>query len=1169
MPRRHIFALVLSLVFAGVSEHLLLAQGNTVPSYPPSTPSSTVTTSVTPPATTALPPANVTPAPPATSVTPPGNTTNPPATTAASTTAFKVFGRDLFRAETKMFEIPEDAPVPPDYLLGTGDRLAVVCWYGSTEYEHADVTISTQGEIYLHLLGTLPLSGKTITQAEHDLRARYARFYTRFDLKVQLVGRRTIPVFVMGEVVKPNKYLLSSLATVFTALFAASGPSDIGSMRRIRVLRNRTLLREIDIYDFLLKGELVDIPLQAGDIVFVPPAGKVVTVSGEVRRPAKYELIDADTLETAMRLAGGPTSTSVEQIRLTRVDQARKRVVEAKSILLDDKLALRDGDEIYLHAVLPMVVNAITLTGAVYRPGEFPIEKAPTVSALLKLADGVTTDAYLEQAILERLQEQAYRIKLTVDLHAILSGQPGADLRMQSGDRLTVYHRGELTDLRDVVRVDGEVVKPGEYPFRTGMRVADLLNLAFGVTAQGYMAQALLYHYPHGHDPQLQVIDLSKALDNDAKTNLSLQPRDRLVVKSRSDVTDLAVQVEGEVARPGSLPFYAGMTVADAIFLTGGMKPNVSLDRALLIRLDEKTLAEDLREVNLRGALAHEPAQNLPLCNKDRLLIFPSDQMGQGHMVTVEGAVVDPGHFPYVGQMRVSHLLFLAKGLRRDAFPTRADLYRLHPDNTVEIIPVNLTTMLRRNQTDTDPLLMPRDRLVVSTREAMQEPRKVKVDGYVRHPGSFDITEGMKLSDLLHLAGNVKPEADLRVNLYRMEQGKARTFTYPLTQHADGVMPDVDPLLEPNDLVSVLGNAEFVNTTETVAIDGEVLHPGAYPAYHDNRQSPKTLYELIVQAGNPLPTAYPNGIVLYRKAGAMRTERQEKELTRTMSYLDAIVGIPTVQSPAPAKPVDNDSTTPANPADTNSTSPANPLSLAKSDPATITPVSAGTAASVVQPILPSVSAAAATADNSAPKVTGGQQPATTPTIPVAATDQTANANLARAQNITSLSKSLAQVLMTDQGNTVVLVVPPRSMQEQEFSQSVPVDAEPILRSHGKQGDITLEPGDYLYVPKRPMTVTVIGGVVNNGSVVYEPGKSFRYYLSKVGGISPDGDDSHLVVMRLNGLVMPEKQVKAINPGDIIIVPTKHLLRIIHTKGTVERSLQIISETAISYLPFKN
>ena len=1159
MLQRHVVLLTIAVAIAGLGTCALWADGTTtIPSTAPAM-------LVTPPApSTSTPvPASMTatPAPAHTANTPPGSSS----ATTPDTQELPLFGHELFRAETKMFEVPEDAPVPADYVLGSGDRLAVVCWNGSTEYEHTDALLSPQGDIYLHLLGPLPLSGKTLAQAERDLHARYARYYTKFDLKIQLTGRRSIPVFVMGEVVKPNKYMLSSLATVFTALYAASGPSDIGSMRRIRVLRNRALLREIDIYDFLLKGELVDIPLQAGDIVFVPPAGKVVTINGEVRRPAKYELTDDDLLDKAIHLAGGATSTSIDQVRLTRIDQEKKRVVEEKSLLADGTLALRDGDAIFIHAVLPTVTNAVTLSGAVYRPGEFSIDKAPTVSALLKLADGVTTDAYLEQATIDRLQEQSYRIKLTVNLHAVLSGQHGADLRLQPGDHLNVFHRSELTDLLDTVRVDGEVVKPGEYPYRQGMRVADLLNLAFGATTQAYMTQALLYHFPAGRDPQLQIIDLSKASADDPQADLPLQPRDRLLVKSRQDVTDMSVQVEGEVARPGALSYYAGMSVADAVFLAGGVKPNVALDRALLIRLDEKTYAEDLEEISLRGALTHNAAQNLPLRNKDRLIIFPSDQMGQGHTVTVEGAVVDPGHFPYVGHMRVSHLLFLAKGLRQDAFPTRADLYRLRADNSVEIIPVNITQALRQRLTDADLLLSPRDRLVVSTREAMQEPRVVKIDGFVRHPGPFDLTEGMKLSDLLHLAGGVKPEADTQVNLYRMEQGKVRTTSIALQQQADGVIPEVDPQLQPNDLVSVLGNAEFINTTETVSIDGEVKHPGAYPAYHDNRQAPKSLYELISQAGDPLPTAFPSGIVLYRKISAMHTPRQEKELTRTMSYLDAIVGIPSVQSPAISKSADNTMTTQTTDATGNQAiNPGAPGSA----PDTSTAGNGHSAGAATTP----VTNGAATADVKSPLVSAGTlAPTTQDTLPATSvTDQTTatNADLARAQNITSLSKSLAQVLTTDQGKTVVLVVPPRSMQEQEFSQSVPVDAEPILRSHGKQGDISLEPGDYVYIPKRPTTVTVVGGVVNNGSVVYEPGKSFAYYLSKVGGISPDGDETHVVVMRLNGLVLPEKQAKTINPGDIIIVPTKHLLRIIHTQSSFERALQTISETAISYLPFK-
>ncbi|HVF10128.1 MAG TPA: SLBB domain-containing protein, partial [Abditibacteriaceae bacterium] len=1061
------------------------------------------------------------------SATPPDTELNPvePAPKKPSTLApseLKLFGRDFFSRAASTYEPNPDASVPPNYVLGPGDTLSVLNWLGSKEYERADVTISPNGNIYLKLVGSIPLAEKTLAQAQAELRRRYTRFYKKFNLKVQVVGRRTIPVFVMGEVVKPGKYLLSSLSTVFTALYAAGGPSENGSLRRIHLTRRSQLVAQIDIYSYLVNGRAVDLPLRAGDTVYVPIAGKVVAIAGEVRRPAKYELRPNDSLGQALLLAGGTTSNSTERLRLSRVGKDRQRNVTELILPAAAVLPLRDGDEVVATAVLPTIRNAVYLQGAVNRPGAYAIEQAPTVAALLRLAEGITPEAYAEQAIITRLTEDLERSQITVNLRAVRSGQAAADVKLESGDIVQVYNRSELTELLDTVTVEGEVVNPGSYPYQAGMRVADLIRRAFGATTKAYLSQAQIYRLTVGKMPEMVTIDLNKALAGNALHNVTLQTRDRLLVRSRDDVQDLIVHVEGEVIKPGTTPFYEGMKVSDAIFAAGGLKPDVALDRALLVRLNPQTYAEELIQLSLRDALAHVPHQDLALQNGDRLTIYPSSQMGDLREVKIEGAVTAPGAYPYFGGMRVSHLLFLAKSLRDNAYSSRADLYRLRPDNTIEIIPVDIGKAAEDASSASNPLLQPRDRLVVSTREQMETPKIVKIDGFVRQPGDYRLSNGMKLSDLLHLAGGLKPDAQPKVDLYRVADGKANTITIPVKMVDGLARPTTDVVLEPSDLISVQGNASYFDITETITVAGKVQHPGAYPAYQGSRQNSKSLYEAITEAGGLLPDAYPAGIILYRKQSAIHTDLQREELVRTLHDLDASVGIITPKSIDPGTRGGPEGSTPP-------------------------------AASMPGAAVPSAA------------VPGETNPAAAPP----SGEATANAAVeqARAQNIANISRSLSQVITTDKGNTVVVVTPPRSMQEQQFNLSIPVDAEPIIRSQGRSGDFKLEPGDVVYVPKRPTTVTVLGGVVSNGSVVYQDGKRLNYYLNAVGGVSPDGAPKRIVVMRSNGLVLPMKQVKMVQPGDIIIVPTKFIQNVIRTQSGIQRALGGISQTVLSLLPF--
>lgn len=301
----------------------------------------------------------------------------------------KLFGKALFDAGGETFMPNPDAPVPDNYTLGTGDKLEVVCWNGNVEYERSIQPVSPTGDIFLKTIGNIAIAHKTISDVRRDLRNKYAKLYTTFDLTVNLTGQRTIPVFVMGEARKPGKYMLPSLATVFTALFSAGGPTDIGSLRNIKLMRGAKQVAQIDIYEYLLEGKYVDLPLQNGDTIYVPMSGKVVSIYGSVNRPAKYELLKENTIADVLSICGGLTSKASNKIRIMRMDSTAGRTVReivnnAAGIL--EKV--QNGDEIYIRPVLDVLQNAVTVIGAVHRPGPFPADMATSVSKLIEIEIG-------------------------------------------------------------------------------------------------------------------------------------------------------------------------------------------------------------------------------------------------------------------------------------------------------------------------------------------------------------------------------------------------------------------------------------------------------------------------------------------------------------------------------------------------------------------------------------------------------------------------------------------------------------------------------------------------------------------------------------------------------------------------------------------------------------
>lgn len=979
-----------------------------------------------------------------------------------------VFGHDLFSGKVSTFEPNPDTPVPADYVLGSGDTLSILCWQGTTEYERTTVSITPSGDLYLKLLGRVPLADRTLAQAQDDLQKRYSRFYAKFSLSINVVGRRTIPVYVMGEVGKPGKYLLSSLSTVFTALYAAGGPTDLGSLRTIQVLRNQRTIADVDVYAYLLQGKMADIPLKSGDTIFVPLATKIVAIDGEVRRPAKYELLDTDTLAAALDLAGGLTAASTNRIRLARTGPDKARTVTELLLPADNAATLQDGDELMIAPVLSLLRNAVIVEGRVNRPGSYSCEQAPTVAALLTLADGVTPDAYILQAFL-------YRFTLT-------------------------------------------------------------------------------------GKSQMISINLEKALADDPKENLTLRPLDRLVVQSRQQVNDLQVSVEGGVNAPGRFPYYDGMRIVDALLLAGGAKPDSALDRALLIRRNPTTYAEETVDVSLRSALARNEAQNLALRNGDRLVVFPKEQLGENQYVTIDGAVEDPGAYPYMGNMRVSQLVFLGRGLKTTAYMRRAELYRLLPDHTEQIIPVDLTQALAGGMGDENPVVQPRDRLVISTMSDREDPRVVKIDGYVRTPSVVPFTVGLRVSDALTLAGGLKPDAQPTVDVFRQEGETVNKTSYAVHIVDGRIQLDVDPFLHANDLVSVQGNSSYVKVTDTVMIEGEVKLPGTFPVYDGTRQTPKTLYQALAQAGGLLPDAYAAGVVLYRQQSSVYTAGQQWGLNKTTGAFDALAGIASPKAPATgqSRAIDAPKT---NETDVMA-APTRKEPVGGFANETRKPVSSGenTGSASDTPAQPNESAQ--DTGTGTPMPADPAAPATT-----AALSPTVTAESAQQVNINNITRSIAQVISTGKDSSVVLVIPPRSMSMQDFSLSLPVNAERIISSKGKEGDIMLEPGDIVYVPKRPTTVTVLGGVIANGAVMYQQGKSVEYYLNSVGGIAQDGDHKHTVIMRVNGQILPLKNAKGVQPGDVIIVPTKHIIQAINTQSSIERVLSTMSQLALTALPF--
>ena len=371
------------------------------------------------------------------------------------------FGHELFAPTPGAALLLENIPVAPGYIVGPGDEIVVKMW-GRVEGTQRMV-VDRDGKIFLPKFGSLYVAGKTFEEMRAFLKAKVSTI-AEVSSDVALGQMKGIRVSVVGEVRAPGWYNVSSLHTALQALSIAGGMKDIGSMRRIRILRAGQVVREIDLYEFLLSGDTrADIRLLQGDVIFVPVVGKLTAIAGEVRRPAIYELRDEKSLLDLVRVAGGFAPSAFKQrVQVERLEGNIARIVldtNAENLEAGmQPFPLSDGD---IVRVLPIVLadeNVVTVEGNVYRPGKYEIKPGMTVGSLLPDEKAFLPETYFDYALLTRLvPPDLHKEVIPVNLREIvLEKKKEADVALQGRDKLTIYNRSAFRDLPKAT-ISGEV----------------------------------------------------------------------------------------------------------------------------------------------------------------------------------------------------------------------------------------------------------------------------------------------------------------------------------------------------------------------------------------------------------------------------------------------------------------------------------------------------------------------------------------------------------------------------------------------------------------------------------------------------------------------------------------------------------------------------------------
>jgi polysaccharide export outer membrane protein len=588
-----------------------------------------------------------------------------------------LYGYSLFQAAPSTFAPVENIPVTPDYIIGPGDELLIRAW-GQIDVDYRAV-VDRNGMINIPRVGSIPVAGVPYKDTTAHIRTAVSRNFRNFELMVTMGQLRSIQIFVVGQARRPGAYTVSSLSTLVNAVFAAGGPSTRGSMRAIQLKRGASLITELDLYDLIALGDKSrDARLLPGDVIYFPPIGPLVALSGSVNNPAIFELKRQASVGQLIDLAGGLTTTAqTRRAAIERIDERQTRTVDQFSLDYDGlRRPLKEGDLVSVFSISPRFDNAVTLRGKVAEPLRHPYRPGMRIRDLIPERDALITPEYYRRqnqavrietltqgqlaydvrrladeinwdyAVIERLNKN----ELTTTLipfnlgKAVLDNDASNNLPLMPGDVVTIFSKTDVAAPAGrrpvVVSLEGEFNFAGVYQAQPGETLRQLVVRVGGVTPQAYVFGSEFTRESTRRDQEERLRQTLDQLEQDVQ---------------RAAVTRAASVVSAEDA--------------------AALKQQADAQRALVGRLRTlKPTGRIVLEMPENGTLAHLP--DVALEDGDRLFI-PK----QPSMVNVFGTVFNESAFLFSPDKQVNDYLALAGGPRKQA--DQKSIYLLRANGSV------------------------------------------------------------------------------------------------------------------------------------------------------------------------------------------------------------------------------------------------------------------------------------------------------------------------------------------------------------------------------------------------------------------------------------------------------------------------------------------------------
>ena len=610
-----------------------------------------------------------------------------------------VFGRDVFRNKDLNFAPSDNLATPRNYQLGPGDEV-IIDIFGANQTTLRS-TISPEGSINVDILGPVYLNGKTIEEANSFLKKKLASIYAGLnrnaegtDIRLSLGQIRNIQINVMGDVVYPGTYSLSSFATVFHALYRAGGIKEPGTLRDIIVSRGGKTIAHVDVYEFLMNGSRSsDIRLEEGDVILVPSYKEMVRVKGFVKRPMLFELKEGETLSQLLEYAGGfAQGAYTNNVTVIRQNGKEYEVCTVNDI--DFKVfKMKNGDELEVGELVSRFENRVSIKGAVYRNGIFQLNgETNTVKALIEKADGLLPDAFTNRGLLSRERDDRSLEVLQINVQGILDGS-SPDIALRKNDELYIPSKYDLKD-RGTLTITGEVAQPDTLVYADNMTLEDLIMRAGGLLESASLARVDVIRRIKDPNATVAQSDISEMYSFSVKDNyviegevgFKLQPYDEVIVRrSPSYSKTRYVKVSGEANFPGAYPITKREErLSSLIEKAGGATDYAYLKGARLVRKVNKDelarMKTALKSNSLSGDSIPDDALNMEstyyvAIDLDKALEQPGGQydvvLREGdelvlpiypNTVSVKGAVLSPNEITYMPSRKAGYYIDQAGG---------------------------------------------------------------------------------------------------------------------------------------------------------------------------------------------------------------------------------------------------------------------------------------------------------------------------------------------------------------------------------------------------------------------------------------------------------------------------------------------------------------------------